>query len=167
MVNLENQAILTLSAQVGDVLKTRHWTVCAAESCTGGLLMSYLTDVSGSSAYVLGGMVTYSNEAKQQLVHVQLETLMQHGAVSEPTAHEMAVGVRQVFGADVGVSITGIAGPGGGTPDKPVGLVYIGVATVQAVVVQRHVWTFDRAGNKAASVRAALSGIIQQATSVD
>lgn len=151
-----NEMIISLSTQVGASLRQRNLTVCAAESCTGGLLLSYLTDVAGSSAYVLGGFVTYSNAAKQQFAGVEASTLMAHGAVSEPTAHEMASGVRRAFSADFGISITGIAGPGGGTPAKPVGLVYIGLASADGVRVQRHVWPHDRAGNKAATVRAAL-----------
>ncbi|MEO1289699.1 MAG: nicotinamide-nucleotide amidohydrolase family protein, partial [Chloroflexota bacterium] len=116
-----------LAHTVGDLLKAERLTISAAESCTGGLLLSTLTDISGSSAYVVGGVITYSNEAKQQLVNVQEATLIEHGAVSEATAHEMVVGVCQLFDTDLGISITGIAGPGGGTPEKPVGLVYIAI----------------------------------------
>lgn len=131
-------------------------TVCAAESCTGGLLLSTLTDISGSSAYVLGGFVTYSNEAKQQFVQVREATLLAHGAVSEATAREMAAGARLAFNADYAISITGIAGPGGGTPAKPVGLVYIGLAQHHTTQVQRHIWTGTRIENKQQSVAAAL-----------
>lgn len=145
-----------LAQDVGILLAERGLTICAAESCTGGLLTSTLTDVAGSSAYVLGGVVTYSNAAKQQLVKVQESTLMRHGAVSEATAAEMAAGVRDLFTADIGVSVTGIAGPGGGTAEKPVGLVYIGVATAEGVQVQRHIWAGDRIENKVLSVAQAL-----------
>jgi PncC family amidohydrolase len=154
---------LSLAAAAGAALAARGWTFCAAESCTGGLLTSTLTDVAGSSAYVLGGIVSYANSAKQHLLGVQEQTLIDHGAVSEPTAHEMAVGARERFGADVAISVTGIAGPGGGTADKPVGLVYIGIATPDGVQVTRHVWPHDRAGNKAATVDAALRMVLAAA----
>lgn len=159
MTQNSNQ-VAELAQRVGETLLDHHLTVCAAESCTGGLLTSYLTDVPGSSAYVLGGVVTYSNEAKMKLVNVQESTLVAHGAVSESTAREMATGVRALFGADIGVSITGIAGPGGGTPEKPVGLVYVGISWVNGdnIVVNR--WESDRAGNKLLSVGAALKGIL-------
>src|SRR5215207_10419508 len=111
-----------LEAQVGELLNARGWTICAAESCTGGLIAHRLTNIAGSSNYVLGGIVSYSNEAKQKLLGVHEATLIAHGAVSEETAAEMVQGVRAVFDADVAVSITGIAGPGGGTAEKPVGL---------------------------------------------
>ncbi|MGJ3239330.1 MAG: CinA family protein [Anaerolineae bacterium] len=142
---------------IGELLKARAYHFCAAESCTGGLLLSTVTDVPGSSAYVLGGVVTYSNDAKQQLVNVQTQTLLDYGAVSEQTALEMVRGVCALFGAEVGVSVTGIAGPGGGTPEKPVGLVYIGVQVVQDVRVERFLWRGNRTQNKVDSVNAAFT----------
>lgn len=145
-----------LEVQAGALLLAHSMTLCATESCTGGLLLSHLTDVSGSSAYVLGGVVAYSNAVKHALLGVQEQTLNAYGAVSEQTAGEMASGARRLFGADVALSITGIAGPGGGTPEKPVGLTYIGLATAEKLVVQRYLWTGERAANKAASVQAAL-----------
>jgi nicotinamide-nucleotide amidase len=149
---------LALSQQVGDALTKQHLTICTAESCTGGLILSILTDIAGSSAYVLGGIVTYSNEAKMQRVNVQEQTLIQFGAVSEPTAREMAVGVRQVFDTDYSLSVTGIAGPGGGTDEKPVGLTFIGLAHRDGIVaVQRHIWDGTRIENKQSSVHAALT----------
>jgi len=149
---------LKLSQAVGDVLAQHRLTICTAESCTGGLILSTLTDISGSSAYVIGGMVTYSNEAKMQQVNVQQDTLEQYGAVSEPVAREMAVGVRQVFDADYALSVTGIAGPGGGTETKPVGLTFIGLSGRDGIVaVQRHVWDGSRIENKQSSVHAALT----------
>lgn len=153
-----------LEVRVGEVLRARGWTVCAAESCTGGLIMHRLTNIAGSSAYVLGGVVSYSNEAKQKLIGVQEATLKAYGAVSEQTAAEMVVGVRALFDADIAVSVTGIAGPGGGTPDKPVGLTYIGLVwRDQASQVRRHVWSGDREAIKAASSDAALEWILQVA----
>jgi PncC family amidohydrolase len=156
-----------LEARVGAVLLGRGWTVCAAESCTGGLVMHRLTNVAGSSAYVLGGVVSYSNEAKKALLGVREETLVVYGAVSEETAAEMARGALQIFPANVAVSITGIAGPGGGTPQKPVGLTYIGLGVREGegvtISVQRHVWSGDREAIKAASADAALRLILEAA----
>lgn len=148
---------LKLAEIVGEKLKSRHLTVSAAESCTGGLLTSYLTDVSGSSAYVMGAVVTYSNAAKMQFAGVNEATLIAHGAVSEPTAREMAVGICATFGTDVGLSVTGIAGPTGGTPEKPVGLVYIGVVIRGESWVERHIWSGDRVSNKQQSAHRALA----------
>ncbi|MCY4064344.1 MAG: CinA family protein [Chloroflexi bacterium] len=154
--------LLALSQRVGAALMERGLTVCAAESCTGGLALSTLTDCAGSSAYVAGGVVSYSNEAKMRLLGVSEETLVAHGAVSEATAAEMASGALALFGADYALSVTGIAGPGGGSPEKPVGLTYIGMAGSKGLLrVARHVWDRDRIGNKAASVEAALEMLIE------
>lgn len=151
----------SLEARVGEQLKARGWTVCAAESCTGGLVLHRLTNIAGSSAYVLGGVVTYSNGAKQKLIGVREATLIAYGAVSEQTAAEMVEGARALFDADLAVSITGIAGPGGGTPEKPVGLTYIGlIQREQAAQVRRHVWQGDRAAVKDASASAALAWML-------
>ena len=153
-----------LEARLGAALRTLGWTISAAESCTGGLVMHRLTNIAGSSSYVQGGVVTYSNEAKHKLIGVRDETLMTYGAVSEQTAAEMAQGVRALFDTDLAVSITGIAGPGGGTPDKPVGLTYIGLARrEQEPQVRRHVWDGDREANKQASAEAALAWVLEVA----
>jgi nicotinamide-nucleotide amidase len=114
---------------VGHLLRGRGLTVAAAESCTGGLLTSRLTDVPGSSAYVERAAVCYSNRSKVELLGVSESVLDAHGAVSEPVALAMAAGIRAAAGADVGIGVTGIAGPGGGTPEKPVGTVAIAVVT--------------------------------------
>ncbi|WP_254280166.1 CinA family protein [Haloarcula marina] len=114
--------------RVGDVLRERGETVAVAESCTGGLVGSRLTDVPGSSDYFDRSVVTYSYAAKQDLLAVSREALDAHGAVSEPVAHEMARGIRDTARTDWGLATTGIAGPSGGTPEKPVGTVYVGVA---------------------------------------
>lgn len=153
----------SLSTQVGEALRRKGWTISAAESCTGGLLLARLTDIAGSSAYVIGGVVTYSNEAKQQWVNVQESTLIQHGAVSAQTALEMAQGARERFGTDLAVSITGIAGPGGGTPEKPVGLTYIGIASHEGIRVEQYIWPGNRVENRDSSVEAALKLILQAA----
>lgn len=150
-----------LSQRVGAALMERGVMVCAAESCTGGLILSTLTDCAGSSAYVAGGVVSYSNEAKMRLLGVHEETLIAHGAVSEATAAEMARGALALFSADYALSVTGIAGPGGGSLEKPVGLTYIGLAGSEGLLqVERRVWDQDRIGNKAASVEAALEMLL-------
>ena len=118
----------TLELVVGRLLRERGLTLAVAESCTGGLLGGRITAIPGSSDYFLGGVIAYSNALKQSLLGVPADTLAAHGAVSEETACAMAAGVLRATGADLGISITGIAGPGGGTEEKPVGLVYLGVA---------------------------------------
>jgi nicotinamide-nucleotide amidase len=115
-----------------DLCRGRGWTIATAESCTGGMVAARLTSVPGSSDAFVGGIVAYSNEVKERELGVSPETLAAHGAVSAETAAEMAAGVRARLGADVGISVTGVAGPGGGTPEKPVGLVYIHVETPEA-----------------------------------
>ena len=119
-------------------LGLRHKTMCCAESCTGGLIGAAMTDMAGSSEYFLGSAVTYSNEAKMKLLGVREQTLADHGAVSEETASEMALGAAALFGADYSVAVTGIAGPGGEAPTKPVGLVYIAVSDGSRVVVTKN-----------------------------
>jgi nicotinamide-nucleotide amidase len=116
-----------LEAVIGEMLTERHMTIAVAESCTGGLLASRLTDVPGSSAYVERGIVCYSNRAKIELAGVPEALIAEHGAVSEPVARAMAAGIRERAGTNVGIGITGIAGPTGGSPDKPVGTVAIAV----------------------------------------
>jgi PncC family amidohydrolase len=148
--------------EVGPLLTEVPLTLATVESCTGGLVAHRITNVSGSSAYFRGGLVTYANEAKEALLGVRHETLLAHGAVSEETAREMARGVRQRLGADIGVAVTGIAGPTGGTPEKPVGLVYIALSAPDAEICQRHVWRGEdaapvgRLANKERSAEAAL-----------
>jgi nicotinamide-nucleotide amidase len=118
----------TLEGVVGELLRSAGATLTAAESCTGGLLAERITRVPGSSDYFLGGAVTYTNELKTQVLGVPEEMLREHGAVSEPVARAMAEGVRRAYGSDYGVGITGVAGPGGGSEEKPVGTVHIAVA---------------------------------------
>ncbi len=127
----------TLGQAVARVLCERGLTVATAESCTGGLLAKHLTDVSGSSAYYLGGFVTYGNEAKSELTGVPASMIAEHGAVSEAVGVCMAEGCRVRLGADLGLSTTGIAGPTGGTADKPVGLVYVALATASGTIARR------------------------------
>jgi len=129
---------ITLASATLAALNAKNWTVACAESCTAGLLTSTLAEIPGASAALLESVVVYSNEAKTKLCGVKPETLKAHGAVSAETAAELAVGIRERSGATIGVSVTGIAGPDGGTPTKPVGLVFYGVAT------ERGVKTFER-----------------------
>ena len=147
----------TLEDAVGRLLIERGLTLATAESCTGGLLGNRITNVAGSSEYYLGGIVSYSDAAKMNLLGVSQETLKEFGAVSEETAQEMAAGARRVLQSDVGVSITGIAGPTGGTEDKPVGLVYIAVDVAGDVAVRKFVFSEDRRYNKEISAQAALN----------
>jgi len=132
------EGAVTMEAVVGQALKTRGWRLGLAESCTGGLVSHRITAIPGSSAYFLGGVEAYANSAKTNLLGVTRETLQAHGAVSEECAGEMAAGALRAFGADVAVSTTGIAGPDGGTPDKPVGYVCLGLATAEGVVTRTH-----------------------------
>lgn len=141
---------------VGQMLKEHGKTVAVAESCTGGLLGAAFTDVAGSSAYFMGGVQCYSNEAKIQFVNVKQETITRHGSVSYETAEALATNIRVLFGTDYGISITGIAGPDGGTPEKSVGTVWVGLADVAGCTVERFVFSTDRAVNRERAVAAAL-----------
>ena len=123
--------------KVAKLLISNNQTVSTAESCTGGLVSSLLTDVSGSSNFVLSNFVTYSNEAKEKYLYVKKTTLSEHGAVSEQTAREMAEGLIKQTCADFAISITGIAGPTGGTKEKPVGLAYLGICSENKSVVKK------------------------------
>jgi nicotinamide-nucleotide amidase len=134
----------TMEVAAGNALRERGATVAVAESCTGGLIASRITDVSGSSEYMLGGVVAYANEIKQRVLGVPAETLAEHGAVSEPTARAMALGARELFGADYAVATTGIAGPTGGTEEKPVGLVYVAIADADGVICEELNWPGTR-----------------------
>lgn len=147
---------------VGRLLRQKGLTLATAESCTGGLIGHRLTGVPGSSEYYLGGVVAYSNHAKRELLGVDTLDLENLGAVSEPVARQMAKGVREAFGADIGIGVTGIAGPGGGTPDKPVGLVYIAVDTPTGTVAEEDVLPGDRAEVKRQTAERALELIREQ-----
>ena len=127
----------TLESAVARLLKERGATLALAESCTGGLLAKRLTDLAGSSSYFKEGLVTYSNESKERWLGVPHEMLLEHGAVSEPVARKMAEGARRIAGTDYGISVTGIAGPEGGTKEKPVGLVFVGLSDAKATFAER------------------------------
>jgi PncC family amidohydrolase len=148
------------AVEVGHRLREQHLTLATAESCTGGLVSDLITDVAGSSDYFLGGVVSYAYTAKEGILGVHQETLMTHGAVSREAAAEMAQGARRLFGADIAISVTGIAGPGGGSPGKPVGLVYLHLSAPGADIGEHYVWDGDRLSNKARSAEAALQMVL-------
>ena len=145
-----------LEVIVGRLLKRREAKLAVAESCTGGLVGHRLTNVPGSSTYYHGSVTAYSNDVKELIIGVRHDTISQYGAVSEQAAREMAQGVRCAFRADIGLSVTGIAGPGGGAPGKPVGLVYIALSASDCEWVERCMWTGNRWENKERSAEAAL-----------
>ena len=147
---------MRLEERLGTMLTERGLRIALAESCTGGLIASRITDVPGSSAYFLGGVVAYSNEAKEQFLGVPHESIVSQGAVSRLVAEQMAQGIKGATGADIGLSVTGIAGPTGGSPEKPVGLVYIGAASPQGTFVRRHWFDGTRLAVKAQTADAAL-----------
>ena len=146
---------------VGQLLLEKGYTVACAESCTGGLLTSCLTDVAGSSAYVKGSVVSYTNEVKHGLLGVSQKLLDTVGAVSSEVAAEMAEGVRRVIGSDIGVSVTGLAGPGGGTAEKPVGLVFIGISDSSGTNVIKCIFKGSRVEVKQQAAQRALQLIAE------
>jgi nicotinamide-nucleotide amidase len=145
-----------LEEVVGEQLKARNLQLAVAESCTGGLIGDRVTDIPGSSAYFRGGVTAYANEVKTGVLGVGQETLGRHGAVSRKTVIEMARGVCRVLDADVGIAVSGIAGPGGGTSDKPVGLVYVAVVCDGRVQTRQHRFTGTRRMVKERAATAAL-----------
>lgn len=152
MPSVENR----LEVVVGRLLTEKGLTLAVAESCTGGLVGHRITDVPGSSDYYRGSVVAYASDVKERLLGVRRETLLEHGAVSEATAREMARRVRELIDAELGVSATGIAGPTGGTAEKPVGLVYISLVARDGEWAERHVWEGDRRENKMRTAEAVL-----------
>jgi PncC family amidohydrolase len=152
---------LERASEVGRLLQERGWTIATAESCTGGLVGHLLTEVSGSSLYYLGGVVAYANSAKTGMLGVSVDDLSRYGAVSAPVARAMARSVRDLLGTHIGLSTTGIAGPTGGTPDKPVGTVYLGLSSPLGEAIEQHVWGYTREVNKLASARRALDLVIE------
>jgi nicotinamide-nucleotide amidase len=151
--------IFALAKQVGERLVTLRKSLAVAESCTGGLLGAAVTDVPGSSAYFLGGVISYADQVKLDQLRVPAATLRRYGAVSEETAAAMASGVRQVLHADIGLSITGVAGPEA-EGSKPIGLTFIGIATQLTTSTYRFQWTGDRWDNRRRSVIAALELLV-------
>ena len=153
------KALIDAAEMLLEGCRKRNWTLATAESCTGGLIMACLTAIAGSSATVERGFVTYSNEAKNEAIGVDMNMINTHGAVSEPVAGAMALGALAHSRADAAVSVTGVAGPGGGTPEKPVGLVYIGGARLgtRQPYVERHLFEGDRNDVRHATVLAAFA----------
>lgn len=158
--SLEVNVINSLEMQVGRLLHERGLKLVLAESCTGGLLGSRITDVPGSSEYFLGGVVAYAYEAKVALLNVSWDTLNTKGAVSRETVLEMARGIRNAMNADIAVSVSGIAGPGGGTAEKPVGTTWIGLITGKGEWAQVFHFSGDRVANKISAVEAALKMLL-------
>lgn len=155
----------SLEIQVGRLLQERGLKLVLAESCTGGLLGSRITDVPGSSEYFLGSVVAYAYEAKAELLRVSWDTLNTRGAVSRETVLEMAKGARDLLRADISISVSGIAGPGGGTPEKPVGTTWIGLVAEDGERAEVYRFPGDREANKISAVNAALQlllGYLQQ-----
>ena len=162
MQTLSNQELLAhdLCALTADLMLQRQWMLATAESCTGGMIAAACTDLAGSSAWLERGFVTYSNEAKTELLRVPAALIATHGAVSEPVARAMASGALQHSRAQVALSVTGIAGPSGGSPDKPVGTVWFGWATPEGVWSEMQRFDGDRAAVRAATVRHSLQRLI-------
>ena len=151
------ETLNTRAASLLERYRKAGWMIVTAESCTGGLVAGLLTEIPGSSAVVDRGFVTYSNDAKQQMLGVPAELLAAHGAVSEPVARAMASGARQASGAAFAVAITGVAGPGGGTETKPVGLVHFAIATPDGVqAIEKRFGDLGRSAIRRASVSFAL-----------
>jgi PncC family amidohydrolase len=147
---------VSLEAQIGELLQARGLKLALAESCTGGLIGNRITDVPGSSAYFLGGVISYAYEAKVALLGVQWETLNSNGAVSREVVLEMAHGARKALNADIAVSVSGIAGPGGAMPGKPVGTTWVGLTTNEGEWARVFQFSGDRAQNKSQAAEAAL-----------
>ena len=157
---------MSLEEKIVKELQNKGYTITTAESCTGGLLAGRILNVSGASAVYNEGHITYSNEAKERLLGVSHDTLERYGAVSEQTAAEMALGAARVASANVGLSTTGIAGPSGGTPEKPVGLVYVGCCINGDVTVKECRFSGNREENRNAAVEAVLELLIDELETV-
>ncbi len=153
---------LQLARQLGEALQARGSKLAVAESCTGGLICKLITDIGGSSAWFERGFVTYADAAKTEMLGVSADTLEDHGAVSEQTLREMLRGVLQQSGAHWAAAVTGVAGPSGGSEEKPVGLVYLGwQSRAGAATVQRHQFSGDRAAVRSAAAGAVLRGLCE------
>ncbi|HSW68867.1 MAG TPA: nicotinamide-nucleotide amidase [Gammaproteobacteria bacterium] len=154
--------IYQLAFELGQKLKKREWKLVTAESCTGGGLAYAVTEISGSSAWFERGYVTYSNKAKEELLGVQVKTLNEWGAVSQQTAHEMAEGALENSKAQIGIAITGIAGPDGGSIEKPVGMVWFGWAGIHAdTITEVQYFSGDRQSVREQAIRFALERLIE------
>lgn len=163
MPAIGTDALVQAAVRLQAACLKRSLTVALGESCTGGLVAHAITKVAGSSRYFLGGVVSYADSAKATLLDVPEELIDRHGAVSAEVAGAMASGARRRFGADMAISVTGIAGPDGGTADKPVGLTFIGLAHGHGVSTRRFEWAGDRSANIEASAAASLEWLIESA----
>lgn len=150
-----------IESQIGDLLRQRGWKLAAAESCTGGLISHRITNIPGSSDYFVGGVVSYAYEAKVKLLGVQWDTLNTCGAVSREVVLEMAQGIRKSLGTEIGLSVSGIAGPGGGSPEKPVGTVWFGLSTPDQDLAWTKLFHGDRISIKEQSAQEALWGLFK------
>ena len=159
--DLSESELVELATQLQALFLERGLTLATAESCTGGLVAHTVTEVAGSSGYLRGGIVAYADEAKERLLDVPHDVLDAHGAVSAQVARAMADGAAARFTTDVSVAVTGVAGPGGGSPAKPVGLTYVAMTAPSTNEVRRFLWTGDRAANKRASAGAALRLLLE------
>jgi PncC family amidohydrolase len=155
-----------LTAEIGELLREKGLTLGTVESATGGLISHLITTAPGSSDYFKGGIVAYSNELKMRLVGVKPDTLERYGAVSRETALEMAAGARERLRVDISLADTGIAGPGGATPEKPVGLFYLGLAHEGGAESRKHLFTGDREQNKSQAAEAALTWLKEYLSSL-
>jgi nicotinamide-nucleotide amidase len=163
-----HEQIASLVAELADALREHGWHLASAESCTGGMIAAACTDLAGSSDWFERGVVSYSNEAKTELLGVPVAMLAQHGAVSEPVVRAMAEGMQRSSGADLVVAVTGVAGPAGGTPAKPVGTVWFGFAQLDAggsvhIGSEHRRFDGDRSQVRSATVEHALRGLLQRA----
>jgi PncC family amidohydrolase len=158
---MAGESLRALAERIQAACERRRLTVAVAESCTGGLIADAITDIPGASAWFAGGVVAYSNAAKVRLLGVPAEVVEAHGAVSAQVAQAMARGACERFTAQVAVAVTGVAGPGGGTAAKPVGLTYVAIAGEVGVDVRRFIWPGDRQTNTEAGARAALEMLLE------
>lgn len=159
-----NNEVYQLSERVGHALQAAGKRLAVAESCTGGMLGAYLTAVPGSSAWFLGGVISYDNTVKENLLRVPFDVMLEHGSVSAETALSMSRGVLSLINADLAVSVTGVAGPGGGTDAKPVGLTYIALVAPNHEKVEQLLWHGDRHANREDSTRRALEITLEYIT---
>jgi PncC family amidohydrolase len=162
---MAGDSLVGLAERLQAVCIGRGLTLAVAESCTGGLVADAVTDVPGSSGYFLGGIVSYSDAAKERLLDVPPEIIAAHGAVSAQVARAMAEGALARFDAGIAASVTGIAGPDGGSDAKPVGLTYVAVADEEGVDVRRFLWSGDRLANKRSSAEAVLELLVERVSS--
>ncbi len=149
-----------LEITIGKLLRQRGLRLAVSESCSGGLLADHITDIPGSSDYFIGGVVAYAYEAKVALIHVSWDTLRKYGAVSRETVIEMARGVRTALGADIGASISGIAGPAGGLPGKPVGTTWVGLSARDGDWARKYIFEGDRLENKESAAQVGMQFIL-------